>query len=320
MLEVKHLLESTSFPPLHRGELTTLQVNVGYRCNQSCNHCHVDAGPKRSEMMSAETASDVIDFLRRSRVNTLDITGGAPELNPNFRSLVEGARALDIHVIDRCNLTILEEPGHEDLADFLTANRVEVIASMPCYLEENVDSQRGKGVYTKSIAGLRRLNELGYGREGSELQLNLVYNPVGAYLPPAQEGLEADYKRELRQRFDVEFNNLFTITNMPIARFGSMLRSKGEFDGYMQLLRDSFDESNLAGVMCRHLISVDWKGYLYDCDFNQMLALPSSISENGKTHISQLSLQQLDGAAIEVMEHCYGCTAGQGSSCGGALN
>jgi radical SAM/Cys-rich protein len=319
MLDSKPLLFPTDFPAIQRLELDTLQVNLGYRCNQSCVHCHVDAGPKRTEQMSAETVDAVIDFLRRERPGTLDLTGGAPELNAHFRRLVEAAAGLGMQVIDRCNLTVLEEPGQEGLADFLAAHRVRVVASLPCYLEENVDGQRGKGVFTASIAGLRRLNALGYGDGRSGLVLDLVYNPTGASLPPAQCSLEPDYKRVLRERYGVRFDHLLTLTNMPIRRFGSMLQSRGEFGSYMDLLKGAHREENLEAVMCRSLVSVDWRGYLYDCDFNQMLDLPVE-RDRGRRHISELSRADLTGAPIRVGEHCYGCTAGQGSSCGGALS
>jgi radical SAM/Cys-rich protein len=254
-----------------------------------------------------------------SGVTLLDITGGAPELNSHFRYLVEQARALDITVMDRCNLTILNEPGQEDLAGFLAHHHVEITASLPCYLEENVDKQRGKGVFGGSIHGLRRLNELGYGMDNSGLVLNLVYNPVGPYLPPSQQELQADYKKHLGETYGVQFNQLFTITNMPIQRFGSTLVSKGQFDDYMKLLRDAYQETNLTSVMCRNMLSVDWQGYVYDCDFNQMLKLPAMVSNKPKSHIEDLIGVDLTGKPIVVMDHCYGCTAGQGSSCGGAL-
>ena len=314
------LLENTSFPTISRGRLTTLQVNLGYLCNQQCLHCHVNASPKRKEIMQRKTVEQVLEYLRHSTANTLDLTGGAPEMNPDFRWLVENARASGINVIDRCNLTILEEPGQEDLAQFLADNQVEITASLPCYLEENVDSQRGKGVYHTSIKGLQKLNQLGYGKQDSPLKLNLVYNPVGPYLPPAQQSLEADYKKQLYERFGVEFTQLFTLANMPIQRFGSTLVSKGEFNQYMSLLREAHQDSNLENVMCRSLISVDWQGYIYDCDFNQMLKLPMLLNAKPKTHISDLMNKDIDGNSIVVMEHCYGCTAGQGSSCGGALD
>ncbi|MDX1345545.1 MAG: arsenosugar biosynthesis radical SAM protein ArsS [Sedimenticolaceae bacterium] len=314
------LLKETDFPAIRRGQLTTLQVNLGYRCNQSCLHCHVNAGPNRKEMMSADTIETVIEFLRAGNIETLDLTGGAPELNPHFRDLVRRARALGVHVMDRCNLTILGEQGQEELAGFLAGNRVEVIASLPCYLEENVDGQRGRGVYQGSIDGLRKLNALGYGKPGSGLALNLVYNPTGPYLPPPQASLEADYKRELASRFGIVFNQLFTLTNLPIQRFGSMLISKGQFDDYMQLLREAYSPGNLDAVMCRSLLSVDWQGYVYDCDFNQMLDLPLAIKGKRRPKLADLIGRDLDGNPVMIADHCYGCTAGQGSSCGGALS
>jgi radical SAM/Cys-rich protein len=320
MRETLPLLQQSDFPRLERRKLTTLQVNLGYTCNQSCLHCHVNAGPTRKEQMSAEIIGEVLHFAAASGIATLDLTGGAPELNPHFRDLVVEARALAIHVMDRCNLTILEEPGQEDLGEFLASHAVEVVASLPCYLKENVDGQRGDGVYETSVRALRRLNALGYGKGDARLPLNLVYNPTGPYLPPAQCGLEADYKRELQARFGIVFDRLFTITNMPIARFGSTLLSKGRFEEYMQLLRDAYREENLDQVMCRDLISVDWQGLVYDCDFNQMLGLPLSWSGRGHTHLSDLMGNDLAGNPIVVADHCYGCTAGQGSSCGGALD
>ena len=314
------LLKETDFPAIRRGQLTTLQVNLGYRCNQSCLHCHVNAGPNRKEMMSADTIETVIEFLRAGKIETLDLTGGAPELNPHFRDLVRRARALGVHVMDRCNLTILGEQGQEELAGFLADNRVEVIASLPCYLEENVDGQRGRGVYQGSIDGLKKLNALGYGKPDSGLALNLVYNPTGPYLPPPQASLEADYKRELASRFGIVFNRLFTLTNLPIQRFGSMLISKGQFDDYMQLLREAYSPGNLDAVMCRSLLSVDWQGYVYDCDFNQMLDLPLAIKGKRRPKLADLIGRDLDGNPVMIADHCYGCTAGQGSSCGGALS
>jgi radical SAM/Cys-rich protein len=318
MRETLPLLEKIPFPPIRRGRLDTLQLNVGYRCNQSCVHCHVDASPHRTEEMAAEVADLALTFLERQKLATLDITGGAPELNPQFRRLVTRARALGAHVMDRCNLTILEEPGHEDLAVFLARAQVEVVASMPCYLEDNVDRQRGKGVFTKSIRALQQLNALGYGRDGSGLALNLVYNPQGPSLPPPQQALEADYRRELGRR-GIVFNHLFTLANMPIKRFGSMLAIKGEFDRYLGVLRDAHADANLDHVMCRNLISVDWQGFVYDCDFNQMLELPLAHDGRGRVHLSDLLDADLAGNPIRVAGHCYGCTAGQGSSCGGAL-
>ncbi|HQY47711.1 MAG TPA: arsenosugar biosynthesis radical SAM protein ArsS [Usitatibacteraceae bacterium] len=313
------LLVQSDFPPIARRRLETVQANLGYVCNQSCLHCHVNAGPTRTESMSGETVEKVLAFLAASGAGTLDLTGGAPELNPHFRPLVARARAMGVKVIDRCNLTILEEPGQEDLAGFLAAHQVEVVASLPCYTEELVDRQRGKGVYGKSVRAIRRLNELGYGREGSGLALNLVYNPQGASLPPAQEKLEADYKRILGEAFGIRFNALFTLANMPIQRFGSTLVSKGQFNAYMALLRGAHRDGNLDAVMCRSLVSVDWQGYLYDCDFNQMLGLPLAVAGRPRPHLADVLGRDLEGNPIVVRDHCYGCTAGQGSSCGGAL-
>ncbi len=320
MHDTLHLLERIAFPELTRGRLDTLQINVGYRCNQSCVHCHVGASPHRTEEMDSGTADLALAFLERQRLSCLDITGGAPELNPNFRRLVTTARALGVRVMDRCNLTILEQPGQEDLAEFLAAEQVEVVASMPCYLEDNVDRQRGKGVFDASIRGLQRLNALGYGRDGTGLTLNLVYNPQGPSLPPPQEALEADYRRVLGENFGISFNRLFSLANMPIQRFGSTLVSKGQFDAYLSTLQSAHRDENLEGVMCRSLISVDWQGYVYDCDFNQMLGLPVPRAGHGRTHLSELLDGDLQGRPVRVAGHCYGCTAGQGSSCGGALS
>jgi radical SAM/Cys-rich protein len=314
------LLEISDFPAIRRERLETLQVNLGYKCNQTCVHCHVNAGPTRTEEMDRETMHTVLRYLEASGVGTLDITGGAPELNPHFRELVVHARALGTHVIDRCNLTVLEEPDQEDLAEFLARENVEVTASLPCYTEELVDRQRGKGVYESSIRVLQRLNGLGYGAPDSARVLNLVYNPQGASLPPPQEKLEADYKRILGERFGIRFNRLYTLANMPIARFGSTLISKGQFNAYMRLLQESFREENLGAVMCRSLMSVDWQGYVYDCDFNQMLGLPLRMAGRPKVKLAELVGCDLAGNPIVVKDHCFGCTAGQGSSCGGALN
>jgi radical SAM/Cys-rich protein len=313
------LLEQIAFPPIRRGRLDTLQVNVGYRCNQSCVHCHVNAGPSRTEEMAADVIDVVLAFLARKGVTTLDITGGAPELNPHFRRLVHTARELGVRVIDRCNLTILEVPGQEDLADFLAAEQVEIVASMPCYLEDNVDRQRGKGVFDGSIRGLRRLNALGYGREETGLVLNLVYNPQGPSLPPPQEALEADYKRMLGEGHGVVFNRLYTLANMPIQRFGATLIAQGELGRYLDLLQHAHLDANLEHVMCRSLVSVDWQGNVYDCDFNQMLDLPLEYGGRERVRLSDLLDAEIEGQSIRVAGHCYGCTAGQGSSCGGAL-
>lgn len=319
MHDPRPLLEQIAFPQLRRRRVNTLQVNVGYRCNQSCVHCHVAASPHRTEEMAGDVVDLVLAFLAREDIGTLDITGGAPELNPHFRRMVVAAREMAVRVIDRCNLTILEVPGQEELAGFLAAQQVEVIASMPCYLEDNVDRQRGNGVFEGSIRGLKRLNALGYGYEDSGLVLNLVYNPQGASLPPPQEELEADYRRVLGERYGVAFNRLFTLANMPIQRFGSTLISKGEFGRYLDLLQDAHLDANLGSVMCRDLISIDYRGYLYDCDFNQMLDLPLTLNNGARVHLSELSAASLDGCEIRVAGHCFGCTAGQGSSCGGAL-
>lgn len=319
MHETIHLLKQTDFPRIYRGKVKTLQVNLGYRCNQSCVHCHVNAGPNRSEMMSAKNIAIVIDYLQTQDIKILDITGGAPELHSQFRELVSVARAQSLHVIDRCNLTVLEEPEQESLAGFLAEHQVEVVASLPCYLEENVDKQRGKGVFEKSIKALKKLNAFGYGNNNEHLKLTLVYNPQGPQLPPPQESLEDNYHKFLT-RYGVTFDHLFTMTNMPIQRFGSTLISQGKFEEYMQLLRDAYFEKNLQSVMCRSLISVDWKGYVYDCDFNQMLGLGIPHGNQLRTHLSELMHINLESNEITVADHCYGCTAGQGSSCGGALN
>ena len=311
-----------NFPPLQRERLEILQVSICYQCNQSCQHCHVNAGPGRREQMDWPTMEEALRFLEVSGVRTLDITGGAPELNRHFRDLVQEARHRGVHVIDRCNLTVMEEPGQKDLDAFLAGQQVEIVASMPCYLEENVDRQRGKGAYRKSILALRCLNALGYGQPDSGLLLNLVYNPSDPFLPSPQNALETDYKRELFQRFGIVFNRLYTLTNMPINRFGNILASKGEFDHYMTLLKGAHGSENLAAVMCRNLISVDWQGFVYDCDFNQMLDLPLSLGGRQRTRISDLMGKDgvdLRGNPIMTADHCYGCTAGQGSSCGGAL-
>lgn len=312
------LLSQTDFPAIKRGQLETLQVNLGYLCNQSCLHCHVNAGPKRKEIMQQETIEDVIRFLKVNKIKKLDLTGGAPELNPHFRYLVKTATDMGVHVIDRCNLTVLHEAGQEDTADFLAQHKVEVVASLPCYLQENVDGQRGDGVFKTSVAAIKLLNLSGYGVDASGLELNLMYNPTGPHLPPGQNQLEQDYKRELKNRYGIVFNHLYTLTNMPIKRFGSTLISKGEFDDYMTLLKEAYQTSNLETVMCRSLISVDWQGYVYDCDFNQMLDLP--LTQSGKkAHLNDLSAKSLYQKDIIIADHCYGCTAGQGSSCGGAL-
>ena len=335
------LLRKTDFPPMRRKVLDTLQVNLGYKCNQTCQHCHVNAGPTRTEMMALDTIELVLQVINARRIQTLDVTGGAPELNPHFRYLVAQARAMGVRVIDRCNLTILFEPGQEDLAQFLADQRVEITASLPCYSAERVDKQRGDGVFDKSIAALQILNRLGYGHEDGILPLSLVYNPQGPSLPPDQQQLQADYKRELAAHFGIEFNQLFAIANMPIQRFGSTLISKGQFADYMTLLKNNYKAANLESVMCRTMVSVDYQGNLYDCDFNQMLNMPlptpaksvpgdatAGNSEPNRSppnrpparaHLRDLLVTDIAGQPIAIADHCYGCTAGQGSSCGGAL-
>jgi radical SAM/Cys-rich protein len=340
MLDTRERLLNSDFPAVQRGRLESLQVNLGYKCNLSCTHCHVNAGPNRKELMSRETIDQLLEYIELHDIKTLDLTGGAPELNPDFRYFVTEARQRGVHVMDRCNLTILLEPGQQDLAQFLVDNQVEIVASLPCYTQDNVDAQRGKGVFDGSIIALQQLNALGYGFGDPDKALSLVYNPGGAFLPPGQQQLELDYKEHLRKHFEIEFDQLYTITNMPISRFGAVLAAKGEFENYMDLLRSSFSQTNLDNVMCKSLISIDWQGFVYDCDFNQMLDMPlhgvnagdqldaaevakSSdliATTDSRTHISELLSQSLIGAPIVVADHCYGCTAGQGSSCGGALD
>ncbi|MFP2767961.1 arsenosugar biosynthesis radical SAM (seleno)protein ArsS [Oceanisphaera sp. KMM 10153] len=326
MRDTLPLLDLTDFPAVRRQTLDTLQVNLGYKCNMKCVHCHVAAGPHRTEMMDDANLALIPRVLEARKLTTLDLTGGAPELHPHFRKLVLAARRLGVTVIDRCNLTILFEPGQETLADFLAEQQVEIVASLPCYELDNVDRQRGKGTFNKSIAALQQLNRLGYGQPGSGLVLNLVYNPQGPSLPPEQQGLETAYRHELMEHFDIRFNHLFALANMPIKRFGDYLISKRQFHDYLRLLKDNFSAANLPGLMCRNLVSVDWEGYLYDCDFNQQLGLrlpgdeKSTGKEAGLPHLRDLLHRKLEDQPIRVAEHCYGCTAGQGSSCGGALH
>ena len=327
--QLKLLAESQSCPPFeeqldHAGlfplratGIAVFQINVGKLCNQTCRHCHVDAGPDRTEIMPRETAELCIRALAKTDIPTVDITGGAPELNPNFRWLVEQARALDRHVIDRCNLSVLLLPSQADLADFLARHQVEVIASLPYYRAPQTDAQRGEGVFEKSIEGLKRLNGLGYGREGSGLVLNLVHNPVGAFLPPKQEAIEAQFRRELGIRHGVVFNHLYTITNMPISRFLEFLIESGNYDTYMERLANAFNPAAASGVMCRSMISIGWDGTLYDCDFNQMLDLP--VGHSAPRHVRDFDVALLASRRIVTGNHCYGCTAGAGSSCGGAV-
>jgi len=318
MRDTLPLLLDTDFPAIRRDRLDTLQMNLGYLCNLACLHCHVAAGPTRKELMDRETMEIALEVVARHGIGTLDLTGGSPEMNPHFRWLVKTAASRGVHVMDRLNPTIMREPGYEWVGGFLARHHVEAIASLPCYSKENVDAQRGNGVFEASIAALQELNELGYGRAGSGLTLNLVYNPVGASLPPPQATLEEDYKRLLHEEFGIVFNALFTITNMPIKRFGAVLLAKGQYDGYMQTLRNAYRAANLKNVMCRNLVSVDYQGFLYDCDFNQMLGLPLGGNEQ-RPHLRQLLESESVPRRIAVGGHCYGCTAGQGSSCGGAL-
>jgi radical SAM/Cys-rich protein len=303
--------------PLHSKGIQVLQVNVGKLCNQTCQHCHVDAGPDRREVMSRETMQLCLDALAKTDIPTLDITGGAPELNPNFRWLVEQAHGLGRHIIDRCNLTILLTPSFQDLPEFLAQHRVEVVASLPCYLASNTDKQRGEGVFAKSIEAIKRLNAVGYGQPGSDLVLTLVYNPIGPSLPPPQAPLEEAYRRELAAHYNVVFTRLFTITNMPISRFLDDLLHNGKLEGYMQKLIDAYNPAAAAGVMCRTMVSVGWDGRLYDCDFNQMLEL--ELAPGLPRHIRDFDLSELGQRPIVTGQHCFGCTAGIGSGCQGAI-
>lgn len=316
------LLKEHDFPAIERGELDTLQLNLGYLCNLACIHCHVAAGPNRKELMDRDTLQLALDVARARGIRTLDLTGGSPEMNPHFRWFVEQAVAQGLHVMDRLNPTIIEEPGYEWVADFLAEQRVETVASLPCYSAENVDEQRGNGVFESSIRALKKLNALGYGRDGTGLVLNLVYNPNGAFLPPEQDALEADYKQLLGEQFGIVFNRLYALANMPIQRYGSWLLSKGRFEAYLGTLREAHRDDNLGGVMCRNLVSVDYQGHVYDCDFNQMLGLPMGGHDRDDTHRPHLRdlLDAPPPRHIAVAGHCFGCTAGQGSSCGGALD
>ena len=310
-------LASAGLHPLHATGITVLQINVGKFCNQTCRHCHVDAGPERTEQMTRQTAEFCIEALAQTDIPTVDITGGAPELNPNFRWLVKQARALGRHVMDRCNLTVLLLQPQADLAEFLASNRVEVVASLPYFQSSQTDAQRGDGVFDKSIQAMQRLNRLGYGVEGSGLVLNLVHNPVGAFLPAKQDAAEAQFRRELLRRHGVIFNHLYTITNMPISRFLEFLLQSGNYEGYMERLANAFNPGAAAGVMCRYTLSVGWDGTLYDCDFNQMLEL--RLANEAPRHISEFDPVRLNTRRIVTANHCYGCTAGGGSSCGGTV-
>jgi radical SAM/Cys-rich protein len=304
---------------LNRRAVDVLQVNMGRYCNLACIHCHVESGPTRTEMMSRENVDAVLSFLARTEIPTLDITGGAPELHRDFDYLVESARSLGRHVMDRCNLTVIFEPGKEYLPEFFQLHQVELVCSLPCYSQENVDKQRGKGTFDSSIRALQRFNEMGYGRADSTLILNLVYNPVGPHLPPPQAQLEEDYKRILREQFGIVFNHLFCLTNMPITRYATHLKLRGEYNLYTELLEANFNAATLDQVMCRNLISVGWDGLVYDCDFNQMLDLPLRDDAGNPLDIASLALDQVVNRPITVGDHCYACTAGCGSSCGGAL-
>lgn len=316
-LSFESRLAKTGLDPLRATGISVFQINVGKLCNQTCRHCHVDAGPDRPETMSREIAGLCIAVLAQTDIPTVDLTGGAPELNPNFRWLVEQARALGRHVMDRCNLSVLLLPSQSDLPDFLARHDVEIVASLPYYRAGQTDAQRGEGVFDKSIRALRLLNELGYGRDGSGLKLNLVYNPVGAFLPPKQDSIEAHFRRELAARHQVSFNRLYTITNMPISRFLEFLLDSGNYAVYMERLANAFNPFAAAGVMCRQTLSVGWDGTLYDCDFNQMLDLP--LSHGAPSHLRDFDMARLQNRRIVTGNHCYGCTAGSGSSCGGAV-
>jgi radical SAM/Cys-rich protein len=316
MHKIYPLIKNTNFPQIRRLSIRILQVNLGYKCNQSCLHCHVNASPKRTEMMNKDTIDEVINFSYQNNIETVDLTGGAPEMNQYFKYMIKKLREKDINIIDRCNLTILEEKGMLRMVDFLAEHEVEIVASLPCYKDTNVDAQRGKGVFTKSIKALQRLNKKGYGLN-KKLMLNLVYNPQGPELPPKQSELELEYKSYLLENYNIIFNNLFTITNMPINRFGSMLVSKKKFHSYMDLLKSTFSQTAKDNVMCRNLLSIDYEGYVYDCDFNQMLGIDMS---NKKTHITDIKKDGLVNKIIATGDHCYGCTAGSGSSCGGVIS
>ena len=303
----------------NRRRIDVLQINMGKYCNLACIHCHVESGPNRTELMSRETVDAVLRFLGRTNIPTVDITGGAPELNPTFDYLVESAVGLGRHVMDRCNLTVIFEPGKDYLPEFFKRHRVELVCSLPCYSEENVDRQRGKGTFELSIRALQIFNELGYGQSESGLVLNLVYNPVGPHLPPPQDQLEQDYKRILKEKFGIIFNRLYCLSNMPITRYATHLKLRGEYEQYIELLESSFNASTLDQVMCRNLISIGWEGTIYDCDFNQMLDLPIRDADGKALNISTLSVDQVQHLPVTVGDHCYACTAGSGSSCGGAL-
>lgn len=311
-------IDTIGFHPLKPDETEIFQVNVGKMCNQTCKHCHVDAGPDRKEIMTRETMQQCLDALAQSEIKTVDLTGGAPEMNPDFRWFVEEIKKLNRHVIVRCNLTIiLANPKYHDLPEFFRKHKIEVVSSLPHFSARRTDAQRGEGVFEKSVRALRMLNEVGYGKEGTGLLLNLVYNPSGAFLPPAQSSLERDFKEKLSKEYGIIFNNLFAITNMPISRFLDYLVNTGKYEEYLQKLVDAFNPSAVANVMCRNTISVGWDGFLYDCDFNQMLDM--TVAKSAPQHISEFDISALEQREILVNQHCYGCTAGAGSSCGGEI-
>lgn len=303
---------------LKREQIEILQVNIGKRCNQACHHCHVESGPNRTENMELKTVDRLLELLSQSpKIHTVDITGGAPELNPHFRYFVKEIRKMGKDVIDRCNLTVFYEKGQEDTPEFLAENGIQIVASLPCYKEDNVNAQRGKGVFGKSISALLKLNKLGYAKLSSNLNLNLVYNPVGEHLPPAQNQLEIDYKKHLKKEFNIEFNQLFTITNMPIKRYAHTLKRDGKIESYMQLLIDNFNPGTIQNLMCTNLVSIGYDGQIYDCDFNQMLEIPLNWKKQNIWDIKNLN--EID-SGIALKEHCFGCSAGAGSSCGGSLS
>lgn len=320
-IRVKHnfteTLQAHHLPVLKRTQLSDLQINLGYLCNQACEHCHVEAGPKRTELMTWETMEKILAWARQAKITSVDLTGGAPEMNPHFREFVEAFQAQGAQIISRCNLTILQEPGYEDMAKWYADHKVRLVSSMPCYTLDNVDKQRGKGAFSKSIDALKKLNAEGYASR-PDLPLDLVYNPGGPFLPPAQMTLEHDYKERLKADFGINFSNLLTITNLPIKRFEHFLKRSGQLESYLSLLVENFNPCTVGGLMCKQLISVDWQGNVYDCDFNQMLEMP--MGTQGMQKLWEIEAKSLEGKTIAVGSHCYGCTAGAGSSCGGALD
>ena len=307
-----------SFPLINKSEVYTLQVNLGYKCNQACHHCHVAASPNRKEMMDKKNISLIPKVLDAYKIEVLDLTGGAPEMHPSFKELILESKKLGVRIIDRCNLTILTEDGYEDMAKFLADNNVKIIASLPCYLEDNVDSQRGNGVFERSIYAIKELNSLGYGKEDTNLVLDLVFNPLGPNLPPSQEELEEDFRRELYKRYGIKFNNLIVITNMPIKRFSDYLKSCNKLDEYYELLKDNYNKLTLDSLMCINTLSVNWEGHLFDCDFNQQLEMPNKHLPSTLENLLNKKIT-IKGTSVVTDSHCFGCTAGNGSSCGGSL-